>query len=64
MAAVNVPTNLKIKEKDVNQKLQLFGIYTGRRFSIANDLAFVTTRTSHLSQMMAHHCDGNADLFR
>ncbi|KAI9719898.1 MAG: hypothetical protein M1828_006028 [Chrysothrix sp. TS-e1954] len=28
MAAVNVPTNLKIKEKDVNQKLQLFGIYS------------------------------------
>jgi len=28
MANVNVPTNTKIKEKDVNQKLQLFGIYS------------------------------------
>lgn len=29
MASVNVPTNNKIKEKDVNAKLQLFGIYEG-----------------------------------
>lgn len=28
-AAVNVPTNQKIKEKDVNAKLQLYGIYSG-----------------------------------
>lgn len=27
--AVNVPTNQKIKEKDVNAKLQLYGIYSG-----------------------------------
>lgn len=27
-AAVNVPTNQKIKEKDVNAKLQLYGIYS------------------------------------
>lgn len=27
-ANVNVPTNLKVKEQDVNQKLQLFGIYS------------------------------------
>jgi hypothetical protein len=26
---VNVPTNTKIKEKDVNAKLQLYGIYSG-----------------------------------
>jgi hypothetical protein len=25
--AVNVPTDLKQKEKDINSKLQLFGIY-------------------------------------
>lgn len=25
--AVNVPTNTKIKEQDVNAKLQLYGIY-------------------------------------
>lgn len=27
--AVNVPTNTKIKEQDVNSKLQLYGIYAG-----------------------------------
>lgn len=27
--AVNVPTNTKIKESDINGKLQLYGIYTG-----------------------------------
>ena len=26
---VNVPTNQKIKEKDINSKLQLYGIYEG-----------------------------------
>ena len=29
MAAVNRPTNVKQKEADVNQKLQLYGIYSG-----------------------------------
>lgn len=28
-AAVNVPTNFKVKEQDVNAKLQLYGIYSG-----------------------------------
>jgi hypothetical protein len=27
--SVNVPTNQKIKEKDINAKLQLYGIYAG-----------------------------------
>lgn len=27
--SVNVPTNEKIKEQDVNNKLQLYGIYRG-----------------------------------
>jgi hypothetical protein len=27
--SVNVPTNPKIKEQDVNTKLQLYGIYSG-----------------------------------
>lgn len=27
--AVNVPTNEKIKEKDINTKLQLYGIFEG-----------------------------------
>ena len=27
--SVNVPTNLKVKEKDINAKLQLYGIYSG-----------------------------------
>lgn len=29
MANVNRPTNVKQKEADVNQKLQLYGIYSG-----------------------------------
>ena len=29
-APVNRPTNVKQKEADVNQKLQLYGIYTGK----------------------------------
>lgn len=29
-AAVNVPTNYKVKEADVNAKLQLYGIYSGQ----------------------------------
>jgi hypothetical protein len=28
-SSVNVPTNPKIKEQDVNAKLQLYGIYSG-----------------------------------
>lgn len=31
-AAVNVPTNKAIKERDVNSKLQLYGIYSGSFF--------------------------------
>ncbi|CAD0096943.1 unnamed protein product [Aureobasidium vineae] len=31
-ASVNVPTNTKIKEQDVNNKLQLYGIFSGRSF--------------------------------
>lgn len=27
---VNRPTNVKQKEQDVNQKLQLYGIFTGK----------------------------------
>lgn len=29
-SAVNRPTNTKVKEQDVNQKLQLYGIYSGK----------------------------------
>jgi len=31
-AAVNVPTNFKLKEQDVNTKLQLYGIYSGKSY--------------------------------
>ncbi len=33
---VNVPTNTKIKEKDINSKLQLYGIYSGLSPLLAN----------------------------
>lgn len=29
MAGVNVPVNQQLKERDVNNKLQLYGIYAG-----------------------------------
>ena len=29
MATVNRPTDVRQKEKDINQKLQLYGIYSG-----------------------------------
>ena len=32
--AVNVPTNQKVKEADVNAKLQLYGIYSGTSMSV------------------------------
>lgn len=35
MANVNRPTNIKQKETDVNQKLQLYGIYSGTPLRIA-----------------------------
>ena len=28
-STVNVPTNTKLKEQDINNKLQLYGIYAG-----------------------------------
>ena len=33
MTTVNRPTNVKQKEADVNQKLQLYGIYSGTSVS-------------------------------
>lgn len=33
--SVNRPTNVKQKEQDVNQKLQLYGILTGKSHSCA-----------------------------
>jgi hypothetical protein len=34
MSAVNRPTNVQQKEADINQKLQLYGIYSGTFHSI------------------------------
>ena len=38
--AVNRPTNVKQKEADVNQKLQLYGIYSGK-----SNLVYVSNMT-------------------
>lgn len=35
MAAVNRPTDVKQKEADINQKLQLYGIYSGMSASFS-----------------------------
>ena len=37
MAAVNRPTNVKQKEQDVTQKLQLYGIYSGTFLPLASE---------------------------
>lgn len=37
-ASVNVPTNTKIKEQDVNNKLQLYGIFSGKSRSMRRHL--------------------------
>lgn len=36
--AVNVPTDTKVKEQDINAKLQLYGIYSGM-FARLDELA-------------------------
>ncbi len=36
MAQVNRPTNVRQKEEDVNQKLQLYGIYSGTSLDFAD----------------------------
>ena len=45
--AVNVPTDPRIKEKDVNNKLQLYGIYSGTLivYSIARGRATMRHKT-------------------
>lgn len=40
---VNVPTDNKIKEKDINAKLQLYGIFEGTSI--------------HLTSSLKHGCD-------
>lgn len=35
MASVNRPTNVKQKEADVNQKLQFYGIYSGKYYNLS-----------------------------
>lgn len=32
--AVNRPTDTQVKEKDVNNKLQLYGIYSGMSYTL------------------------------
>jgi hypothetical protein len=41
MAAVNRPTDVKQKEADVNQKLQLYGIYAGKWEMLPMLFAFI-----------------------
>lgn len=54
-AAVNVPTNFKIKEKDVNAKLQLYGIYSGEycSHSVSHSVSLISN--SQLSPMAKSH---------
>lgn len=44
-ASVNVPTNTKIKEQDVNNKLQLYGIFSGKLFHRCDIISHVNMLT-------------------
>lgn len=54
-AAVNVPTNFKIKEKDVNAKLQLYGIYSGESCLNATQVDVLLTLVSQPLLMAKFH---------
>ena len=49
--SVNVPVNEKIKEQDINNKLQLYGIYSafanGKVPSVSSSMAAQRVRTEH-----------------
>lgn len=48
MAAVNRPTDVKQKEADINQKLQLYGIYSGMYEMQFNLVLPPTTWSRHI----------------
>lgn len=47
--AVNVPTDTKVKEKDINAKLQLYGIYAGEYSRVVIRAVFHVERHSRYS---------------
>ena len=54
--AVNVPTNEKIKEQDINNKLQVYGIYRGTVYHLLYYIAWTCADyDSQLSQMAKRH---------
>jgi hypothetical protein len=51
---VNRPTNLKVKQADVDRKLQLYGIITGK-FSIAQQYPLPSLTILQPSKMARSH---------
>ena len=55
--SVNVPVNEKLKERDVNNKLQLYGIYSafanGKVPSVSQKRTFSPARVRHASRVQA-----------
>ena len=59
--SVNVPTNPKIKEQDVNAKLQLYGIYSG---TSPSKPAFARCNSRILSKPQANTCSQHLPMAR
>ena len=53
--AVNVPTDLKAKEKDVNAKLQLYGIYAAFANGKVPSVSSLQKLTRHVSRADGGH---------
>jgi hypothetical protein len=54
-AQVNRPTNIALKEADVNRKLQLYGIFAGRLSSLFQALPILTNYSFKLSKLAKSH---------
>jgi hypothetical protein len=54
-AKVNRPTNVKVKEEDVNRKLQLYGIFSGKLLSLRMHVDETDNPPSQLSKSARSH---------
>lgn len=53
MSSVNAPTNTKVKEQDINSKLQLYGIYEGTSYLPRPPTSLAAPL---LAQSLNHNC--------
>lgn len=54
MATVNRPTDVKQKEADINQKLQLYGIYAGMFTSFLLYWCSIVIKYHHAALVLDH----------